>query len=145
MDAARQFDLVAAPESTEAEARVRHAAGLHHLGLGDAEFLEAGLQPTVVQQGDLDCVVGRQRLGQQLAHALVDAVLFGGGAGPANFLAEPLLGGSLHGGEAAVRTEGGTSGKRGDRREQGHEAQTWSDHRRIQICRGESEGLHGIL
>ena len=61
MDAALQLDLVAAPEAAEAETGVRHAPSLHDFGFRDAEVLEAGLQPAVVQQCDLDCVVGRQR------------------------------------------------------------------------------------
>ena len=145
MDAALQLDLVAAPEAAEAETGVRHAPSLRDFGFRDAEVLEAGLQPAVVQQCDLDRVVGRQRLGQQFTHALVDAVLIGSGAGPADLLAEPVLGGLLHGVEAAIRAEGGAASEGGHASEQSREPPTGSDRQRIQIAWGESDGRHGIL
>lgn len=93
------------------EARVRQSTGLHQLGLTDAQLEEPGLQPLVIEQRDLHRIVDRQRLGQQLGHAGVDAVLVSCRPGPADFLAEPLASGLLHRAEAAVRADAGAAGQ----------------------------------
>ena len=66
-------------------------------------------------------------------HALVDQLSWSAvGAGPAHVLAQPLLGGLLDGGEAAVGAERGTAGEHGSRGAAGpgpHGA--WPNHRRL--------------
>ena len=49
VQAALDLSLVAAARAAEAEAWVRQAPGLHHLGLGDADLLEIGLAARPVQ------------------------------------------------------------------------------------------------
>ena len=62
-------DAAAFAQPPETEARVAQSARPHELRLGNAEFAEAGLQPAVVDQRELDCAVGRQRLLEQLGRA----------------------------------------------------------------------------
>jgi len=102
--------------------------------------VEAGMRV-----GDLNRIVGRQGLGQQFADAPVDAVLVGVAARPADLLAEPIPGGLLDGGEAAVRAEGGTACEHGDRGEQDRQPRAWPDHGWVPGRWGESDRLHGVL
>jgi hypothetical protein len=112
----RALDLafVAGLESAEREARIRQARGLHQFGLADAELVQRGLQPAVVEQRDLHRRVGRQRLAQQLGHARIDGRLFVGRACPRELLvAQVLLRDALRRAEAAVGAEAGAAGEQG--------------------------------
>ncbi len=82
VQAAFDLSFVTFAQTAEAQTRVGQARGLHDLGFGDAEFLEAGLQTAVVEQGDLNGVVHGQHLGQEFADPFVDGVACSGLGGP---------------------------------------------------------------
>ena len=81
----------------------RRQAGLHHLRLGDAEFVVGGLQATIVEQGDLHGAGCGQRLGEQLFDARRDVRLFVGAIDLGHVLAELGGGGGLNDAHAGIR------------------------------------------
>jgi hypothetical protein len=60
------LDLEAAGELGDAEARIGRQAGGDHLRLGDAEFVEGGLETAIAEQRDLHRAIGGQWLAQEL-------------------------------------------------------------------------------
>ena len=111
MQAALEFHLVTARHAAEAEARVGQPAGLHHLGLGDAQLGKGRLQAAVVEQGDLHGSAHLQGLGQQGRHARGKADLIGRFAGPVQrgWRTEALLGELAYFAHATVGAEVGAA------------------------------------
>lgn len=97
--------LTATLQAGEGEAGIAQASGLNKIGFGDAQVGEIRLQPTVIEDSNLDRTVYVERLGQQAFHLVGDArrILIGLDALRIQTLA--LTGDRRHLIQAAVRAE----------------------------------------
>ena len=93
----------------EGEAGISQAAGLDQIGLGDAQFRQARLQPPVVEDGDLDRAVRIQGFRQQAFHLVSHAAGILVRADGLGSDGHAFPGDVRHLAQAAVRAEGGAA------------------------------------
>ena len=88
--------------ATHREHRIAEQACLDHLGLGHPEVLVGRLDRTVLEQGDLNGGIHRERVSQKLLDGLVEIVVRLIAAPPLDALLDAVPGQALHVLESAL-------------------------------------------
>ena len=99
--------------------RVRQAPGLDHLGFADPKIVECGAESPVVVNGDLNSILSRQGLGQQLDHTCIDLLAGLVAPDPLGIGTNTGAGRFPDGVEASVRGEAGTAAQNQRSKHQG--------------------------
>ena len=111
-EVALDFLLSAALQVRERETWIARPARLYQLGFANADFRIGRLQPAVVDERNLDCVIDREWMGKNLADCLLDGVGIGLRARPARLGSRALLGHGSHGREATIGRQRGAAADR---------------------------------